>query len=129
MVRNVWMSTCAVVVLLVLGCGSSSSTKSDRAGDGRIYVNNQHESPIAVTYVDKETGVPVETDLAVGERKEVSGGVIEGGKQVTVNVKGPVNRVISPNQTSEMDIEVRIDGDVTITVTDIRNGQVDHSIQ
>lgn len=127
MIRKFWIVT--ISVLFLLGCGSDSPTKTQGGGDGRIYVHNLHESPITVTYVNRETGVPVETDIPVGEKKEVSGGVIDGGKKVTVNVKGPVNRTISPNQTSALDIEVQIDGDVTIMVTDIRSGQVDHTIQ
>jgi len=110
-----------------MACGSDSPSggNSHTARDGFISVRNDtNKGAVTVTYVtsDSET---ITTIVEIGETKVVSGEEpVSGGSEVAVTVKG---RSMT-NQTTTIDIEVSVDGNMLVQILDIRSGQMDYEV-
>lgn len=128
MQRNRWLMALILGVIVAgASCGSDSPSggSSRTARDGFISVRNDTDKgPVTVTYVtsDSET---ITTVIEIGEKKVVSGEEpVSGGSEVVVTVTG---RSMS-NQTTTMDIEVSVDGNMLVRILDIRSGQMDYDV-
>lgn len=126
-----WNRWLVIVVLsgIVMGmaCGSDSpsggNTRTER--DGFISVRNDTtKGPITVVYQTPD-GEAITTVIEIGEKKVVSGEEpVSGGSEAVVTVTG---RSMS-NQTTTMDIEVSVDGNMLVRILDIRSGQMDYDV-
>ena len=113
------MGLLILIVLAGFGCGGSSSTKSTSGelGDGRVYLKNQTEFTLTVSYLSEDRGI-LETVVNPGEKKDVSQAVLQGGTKVKVHVisdREPRGEPINP----EVDIEVTVGGNIIILVTQV----------
>ena len=115
------MGLLILIVLAGFGCGGSSSTKSTSGelGDGRVYLKNQTEFALTVSYLSEDRGI-LETVVNPGENKDISQAVIKAGTKVKVHVID----VISPGEPrtergTEVDIEVTVGGNIIIVVTQV----------
>ncbi|HIE03377.1 MAG TPA: hypothetical protein EYP61_01320 [Candidatus Latescibacteria bacterium] len=103
---------------LVLACGGGG-TSSRLPEDGRVFVRNDtpqsgYPYPVSVEYLHPgETGPePVEVTVEPGETEEVTKDVLKGGTKVTFTIIGH-----TPRQQPRAEVEVTIDGSITIVVT------------
>lgn len=99
-----------------LGCGGSSSTGKKVAEDGRVYMANLSTEDIRVSYFTDETGF-VETVVyrfqeSQGQPVEISKGNVAGGTVLTFRLDA-----FNPCSGGKMDVDVTVDGNVTIRVT------------
>jgi len=74
-----------LIVSGAFGCGGSSPTKSTSGvlRDGRIYLKNQTEFTLTVSYLSEDQGI-LEMVVNPGEKKDVSQTVLKGGTKVKV---------------------------------------------
>jgi len=106
---------------VAFGCGGSTSTKSTSGelGDGRVYLKNQTEFTLTVSYLSEDRGI-LETVVNPGENKDISQAVIKGGTKVKVHVIHviPFGEPRGERGT-EVDIEVTVGGNIIILVTQV----------
>jgi len=107
-----------VGALLLWSCGGGG-TSTRVPEDGRVFVRNDtsksgHPYPVSVSYLHPEElgPEPVEVLVNAGETKEVTKDVLKGGTKVTFTIVGH-----TPRQQPRADVEVTVDGSITIVVT------------
>ena len=110
------VSVLSVLMIMGLGCGGSSSTGGKTASDGRVYMTNLSTEDIRVSYFTEETG-EIETVVerfqrSQGEPVEISQGNVAGGTVLTFKL-----HAFSPCSGGKIDVELTVDGSVTIRVT------------
>lgn len=117
MVRLKELMMLTVVGLLVSCGGSNPSAGNKPASDGRVYVTNETNAQLRVSYLDEELG-EFAVDIEPHEvRKEVSARVLPANSEVTFRILG---RSFSGSPTA--DVKIKIDGDVLIRVTHLGFG-------
>ena len=99
------------LVIVSLGCGGGSPTKSRTSEDGRILLRNTTSYTLSVKYKSEELGL-ITTDIEPGDTQIVSGEeLVKGGKRVVLTV---VTIISGGGMPLTQDIEVTIDGNITI---------------
>ena len=119
---------CVIVCMTAIGviaCGGGSSTSTKAAESGRIYVLNATDIVFDVSYLIPDSFEKVEATVAPGENKEVSEEFAAGTKvtvtltsQEAVGYEGDPSGRITPS----MDVEVTINGSMTIRIIGLRFG-------
>ena len=119
--------------LVLASCGGRSPAGG--AGikeDGRIFLENvsqnagRYKADVTVWYFNEE-GVKVETKVLPGEKKEVSEGILKGGTKVTLYLKG--RAYVYSHQLEPQEIEVVVDGNVTIRVYSYNWNNIGHPFE
>lgn len=116
-----WIVRWMVGLLWLIGavhCGGGDSTTSSGAPkDGRIYLKNETDFILTVSYLNAEQGT-LETVVQPGQQEDVSQGVLPGDTKVKVHVisdREPRGEPYKP----EVDIEVTVDGNVIIQINQV----------
>ena len=126
-----WRFTCSICLVVcmtaigLIACGGGSSTSTKAAESGRIYVLNATDIAFDVTYLIPDSFEEVEATVAPGENKEVSEEFAAGTKvtvtltsQEAVGYEGDPSGRITPT----VDVEVTINGSMTIRIIGLRFG-------
>jgi len=127
----------AIVLILGLGllsaCGGKSPVKEPGIKeDGRVFLENvsqnagRYKADVTVWYFD-ENGQKVETKVLPGEKKEVSNGILKGGTKLTLYLKG--RAYVYSHQLEPQEIEIVVDGNVTIRVYSYNWGNIGHPFE
>lgn len=121
--RKIFFATLAVIsaLILTIHCGGGGkSTGPKTKGDGRVRLRNETQAKVTTSYyneqLNKEIQVP---NIASNTTADISQEVLKGGSKVKFHVatdRSPDDPHGWQHLKVEADIEVTIDGDVTIIV-------------
>lgn len=112
-----WMIGLLYLIGIVYCGGGSSTTSSGAPKEGRIYLKNETDFILTVSYLNTERGT-LQTVVQPGQQEEISQGVLLGDTKVKVHVisnKEPRGEPYKP----EVDIEVTVDGNVIIQINQV----------
>lgn len=112
-----WLVAFWGLFVIAMGCGGSS-TGTRTPDDGRVFVENAAYDPsdpsfLVVSFLNEHMEL-VETTVEGKDPKEVSGGVLTGGKKYTFKVVAH-KRLFNPSA----EVALMIDGSMTIRVLKI----------
>lgn len=109
-------------VFIIGGCGGGSSTGPRTKEDGRISLRNSVDLwVIRVTYFNPERGQEISTTVPPGETKDISQAVLKGGEEVTFRLNA---NLPSGGYDLSEDIELTVDGNMTIYITVIHRNAI-----
>lgn len=99
-----------ILVVLFTSCGGGGkSTDPKTSEDGRVFLRNELEQEVKVSYFNDNPAVGlVEVTIPPGKTEEISKVLLKGGSEVTFDVAV---------QYALAKIKVKIDGNKTIRVT------------
>lgn len=115
---NIGMPIAVIIsAVLLWGCGGGKSTSLKPRGDGNIYLTNRSQFRITASYYNDELG-KVETAVDPNKTEDVSKALLKAGTKVSVHVISDREYTGEPFKP-ERDIEITIDGSITIIINQV----------